>query len=328
MSISYDMPLDPGMMRAMPFAASYNAASDNAGNLPDQLRSQRQEKVMKHLLASVVAGLVLSASAQAAFIPPGDSPLYIQFSNREQISAGNNITAPSGAKEGNWGVFEVSSISLGDLASDPIFWSPVSPPIWQNQATDGAEITGMFYGSMNLSSASCPPGAAICSGTGGILDLYWDATPDAQLGTATPASRTGDGAFTNFTDGDFLVRLVFASGIAPTNSAVGVIGSIAPVSTGFVGVADSYMNVDTSVVGAWTHLFDGNYFPTAFGQRDVRLRNIYNGPIAAWNGGGDIFGAESSDPFRNFTVPEPATLTLLGLGVLGLGARARRRRTT
>ncbi|MCS6913491.1 MAG: hypothetical protein NZ890_09655, partial [Myxococcota bacterium] len=105
-------------------------------------------KPMQPTLLALAAGLMFSAGAQAVFMPPGGQPLYIKFDNKEQISLSNSIPVPGGGTEGNWGILKFSTIALGDLSSDPIFWDPISPPIWVDSSA--AEITGIFWGIQNL----------------------------------------------------------------------------------------------------------------------------------------------------------------------------------
>jgi hypothetical protein len=56
----------------------------------------------------------------------------------------------------------------------------------------------------------------------------------------------------------------------------------------------------------------------------VRFSNFFN-DLPSWDGTSGIVGFRSNDPARVLTVPEPGTLTLLGLGLLGLGFVVRRR---
>ena len=278
-----------------------------------------------HLLCSallVSAGLVSAVSAAPIALPGG--PVVINFNNHEQISASNSIVAPSGAKEGNWGIFTVNTIYKGGAIPATQLFGTSGPPIFADSLS--GQITGIFWGIRTIT-----PGCPTCfDAAGGHLDLWWD-NPSAvggtfaDLGIATPAQRTGDSTFTNFTDGTFLARVDFASGIDPTNSSVDIRGSVVPAAGGFVGVADSFANVDLTAGGAWATALDTNFFNTAFGQRDIRFHNGYNDFIP-WLGptGTDVLGAVSSDPARAFAVPEPGSLALIGLALAGLGFMRRR----
>jgi hypothetical protein len=84
--------------------------------------------------------------------------------------------------------------------------------------------------------------------------------------------------------------------------------------------------------GLWASQLDTNFFTLdANGQplvpaQDVRTdSNFTQNGASAWNGGGDIIGLRSNDPVRALVTPEPATLTLFGLGLLGAGFLRRRK---
>jgi hypothetical protein len=275
--------------------------------------------------------LLLAAAAVEAgpYIPPSGQPLFIQAQGREQIAPGNNIVAPSGATEGNWGVLKFSNIYLGDLTTSPTDWNSVGSPLWVDGQGNNEQITGLFWNTQNILAtdpAPCPAGT-ICSRPGGIMDLYWDDATGTNAGLGQPLTdRTADDAFTNFTDGTFLVRLMWATGIDPLRSDIAITGDTVPVTGGFSGFADSFMNVDPSKPGLWTDLLDADYFTTAFGTRDLKLRNTYTFQPSWGDGSTGIFGADLTDPARAFSVPTPSTLVLFAAGALAAGFRARQRR--
>lgn len=280
---------------------------------------------MKRNLFMVVIALMVfglgSVAYAAPFMLPGGEPIYIKFDNVEQLSLTNSIVAPSGANESNWGVFKVSSISLGDTSTQPQNFPPTTQ-IWTDSMP--GEITGIFAGFTAVG------GGPTFDSTNGSLYLYWDDVENANLATATPGQRTGDFAFTNFTDGTLLAKIDFVNGAIKAGASV--TGTAVPTSGGFTGIANSFGNVDLSAGGLWSTILDGNYFDTLLGNNtaDFKFRTIYE------NDGGHswddllsgIFGADSSDPARAHTVPEPSSILLLGAGLLGLaglGYRSRRK---
>lgn len=302
-------------------------------------------------LISIAVGLGITASAQAFWTPPASSPLYIKFSNDEQIAvSGNGITAPTGgyllptgisSAEQNWGILSVSSIQLGNTSINPYLY-PAITGAGSNKMPSNIEITGIFYGIQQYTGAGCP--TAICS-SGGYIDLWGDDSnavgfTTADIASATSGQRTGQNTFTNFTDGTFLGRLAFNWGIVSGNENIDIKGNQAAsdILAGQQGQAESYADIidvngdgkiDASD-GAWAALLNGDYFPVlgATGNveyRDFRFNNNYN-LNPAWSSGTDIVGAVSDDPARVYTTPEPGTIALLGLGFLGMVPLARRRK--
>jgi hypothetical protein len=286
--------------------------------------NNKENTKMKKLLSVLAIGGIMSATAaMAAPFMPTPGPLYIKFDNKEQLST-QNFTQYG---ENNWGILEVSSISTGNIA--PPNNTQNFPPlnqIWSQLSSTG-EITGMF-GGISASSSN-----GVLNSTGGSVYLYWDDTPDADLGTANLSDRTGQFSFNNFTDGVFLAKIDFLNGaITASDPNASITGNAVPTAGGFTGIANSFGVVDLAAGGAWASILNSNYFDTLLGQNtaDLKFRNIYeNSGAHDWDdfsGRLPIFGADSSDPARANVVPEPSTILLLGAGLLGLAGFRRKNR--
>lgn len=296
--------------------------------------------MLKRIAISAFAILCVAAQVAAAPLElPEDEPIFIQFNNLEQVDLDNDIDisaayADATGTQGNWGVFNVSSVQFGTAILVPPNTEIVGGAgFFLDDGVGGTEgqITGIFYG---IQIDPLDPTAA----SGGYIDLYWeDAASDDIDGLCLAAitCAADAGTIAMFTDGVFLARIAFDSGIDPLDPTVFIRSTTIP-TVGATGLADSFGSVDTSVVGAWTDILNGDWFVTAFGTRDIRFSNLFT-TNPAWDGSvlgnfngssatNPTIGFDSNDPARVFTAaPEPATLALFGLGLAGLAVQQRRR---
>lgn len=309
---------------------------------------------------------VCTACAAAAFTSAGAAatpivlpfgPLYFEFRTAEQYSPGNAINqsanpAGVGSKpEGNWGIVQITTISIGTLVS-PIGLDIAGPgaTVFSDGQNNGQQILGIFYAVLNNS------GQSPSTSTGGVLDLYfWDnssQTIKAPLNPMDLGKRGKDGSqsgnslasapseYQNFTclpntvNCAFLARFDFMPG--------------ADVRTGFntntiftaanSTVSETYMAVDTGTPGAWSDTLDSDFFtfnpvkqPCGPGvactsANDARLDAPFI-PAPDWDiGGSDIVGLAKTGSLRVFSTPEPATLALLAISLVVAGASRTGRR--
>lgn len=278
---------------------------------------------MKTKLLAFAIGSALSFSAfasQATFLPPG--PIYLKFNGNEQIAI-NGAHTYAGSSEINWGVFTVSTMETGDVNTPHDSVDGTGNIFFVNG--QGGQVTGMFYGIQ----AGTPNATNPFPATGGYVDLYWrdlstmSKTSNAN-GSTSPAVRCGWNCATGYTEGTFLGRLMFDSGMDTVNPNNDIVGNTVPSSNGFSGMADSYASVDVSAGGLWAQQLDSNWFSSWQGLRDLRFKNSYNyNPY--WNGGADVLGARIDDPGQAMALPEPGALSLMGLAMAGMGLALRRR---
>ena len=216
-------------------------------------------------------------------------------------------TGNTDGQEDSWGIAQVDQILL----------QPGAISIFDKDLPGSPEITVFFWGFDDDYIAVPDPISAITTigSKGGHIEVWQDASPDYAPGQGTAGrSNASDPSFYNTAtdDGTLLLDLVPVAQNASNHTLVSTFNFNSLAGSGSV-----YLN---AVGGTWQSMYDTN--SQLFGSDFLFSYNVVanTGPtIANWvvKGSGNVYGD---------VIPEPASMSLLGMGILGLVGALRKKR--
>jgi hypothetical protein len=287
-------------------------------------------KKISGLVAAAALACGMAAPAGAVVLTAGDLKITINAFDAGTVgygdTAGVKCTSVAGCNapgvaalpapnsyngEDTWGIFSVQSISRVSNGS-----------LLFTAGQNGEYLTGMFGGIkdayVEVNGVISPSTLAL--GQGGWLNMYLThANYDSSAG---PSGRTSEFAYNGITNvgGTLALSANFGNGALGGQPNYSYISSFANASIS--GGGQGYLDVTG---GAWASMFDTNaQFDPNGNAHDMFLKVTYGqtglSAAAGWtvDASGDVQGGTTG-------VPEPGSLTLMGLGLAGLAALKRRR---
>ena len=162
---------------------------------------------------------------------------------------------------------------------------------------------------------------SISTATDGTLWAYLGIGTDNSGTAAAPAFESDGYAWSEFdlTSATFTGNAFLAYNIITTGAAFNFLG-VNPIND------PAELLVGGSQVGDPTTTIVNNYFGVCVPSATYACNDIVgNTQLSANQSGISPWAFASEDPLQINTIPEPATIGLLGLGLLGMGASLRRR---